>query len=853
MRRLAAALLLLLSLTAPAAAQVVTVRSGEHPGFSRLVLEIGRGTEWRLGREGQGYRLQVERPGWGYDIAGVFRLIPRSRLTALAAEADGLRLTVAPGVHAIAFETGTGALALDIRDGAAPAGSPFEAPLMAAGDAAPPRTTAASPYRPELPEDPRLALYWREVAGAGAPERREDHAAPAAATPAPASAREPETPAAHSPAPAAASSPANALPATALPATDPPVPGALSLPDPPDPRVAAAEADLMLQLSRAAAQGLIEVNVPRPDPHALPHGAAAAGRPPEPETADESPAAPAAAEGHGEPPSSAAAEGHAAAAEPAPAPPPLSIHAETSVDRAFPDLPAPVPRDEAGAACLDAAALDLPGWGDERPFSEQLAERRAALLGEFDQPDPAAAEELVKLYLYEGFGAEARVAMTAFGVEPARRGLYAELADIMDYGAARQPGPLAGMTGCDTPAALWAVLSASVIDPRKPLDRGAVQRAFSALPLHLRRLVGPGLAQRFLAIGAEPMARSIRDAIDRAPGDHGAALQMIEARLDLAQGHAAAAETTLVGMVAGNGPMTAEAALLYADSRLAAHLPVDAQMVETLGALAFEHRKAADGPALARAHILALASQGDFAGAFAALDRRAGAVGRPGLRPVAQALFGMLVENPDDAAFLTYAFARQDDFARADPPAELRLAMAGRLVAEGFGAEARRVLGPAGGETTPGRLVLAEAALVEGDPATALAWLAAVSGPEAAMLEGRAQDMAGDHAAAAAAFARAGAAAEARAQTWRGGDWERVRSEGSAAQREVLALEAGPSAAEAEPSLAGADALLADSRTARAAWAALLADPGSGEAGHAAADPAAKDAAAPDPVAEAPH
>ncbi|NBO21631.1 MAG: hypothetical protein EBU97_06855, partial [Rhodobacteraceae bacterium] len=41
----------------PDAAPVVTVVSGEHKGFSRLVLRLGGLRDWRLGRTAAGYEL----------------------------------------------------------------------------------------------------------------------------------------------------------------------------------------------------------------------------------------------------------------------------------------------------------------------------------------------------------------------------------------------------------------------------------------------------------------------------------------------------------------------------------------------------------------------------------------------------------------------------------------------------------------------------------------------------------------------------------------------------------------------------------------------------------------------------
>lgn len=799
--RLAALLLALFA--APATAETFRLRSGEHADFSRLVLDdFPAGASWTLGRSGAEYELRLAAPDAAFDVAGVYRLIPKTRL--LAVEDVGgsrLRLRVAASHHATAFVTPAGALVIDIRAGPAPAGSRFEQSL------APPAATGPEPqsagYRPAPRPPPRLELFWP---GGIAPKAGEAQA-PAVATP--------------------------------------------LAPSLPDPRVVQAEADLMMQLGRAAAQGLIEIDLPDPRALIVPP---AAPPPPDEAAAGPGPAAGAASEQAPPAPEASTAPAGLAAQDPAGH---LAIRAETSIDRAMADEIQISGVTSEGEACLPESAVDIAAWGDERAFSEQLADAQTALLGEFDQPDPAAVERLVKLYLYHGFGAEARASAAAFGLEGGNAEVLLTLAQILDDGHARQPGPLAGMTDCDTAAALWAVLADPRIAPGATVDHGAVLRSFSALPLHLRRALGPGLVERFIEAGAPDTARAIRDAILRAAGDHGPGMQMIDARLGLAQGDGAAAETALGAVVAEDGALGPEALILLIDNHLAEGRPVPPPLTETAAALAFEYQEAALGPALARAHVLGLASTGAFAAASEELAR-AGPVWAPeARRDLARELARMLTDWPEDAVFLARYLADRELFDRADPPVDLRLDVARRLLDSGFAAEARQALGPAR-TVAEGRMLAARAALIERDSGQALALLAGMVGAEAAALQAEALGMAGDHAAAAGAYRRAGLPERAAAEEWRAGNWEAVRGSGSAPQRAVLALDlpeagvggaaSGEGASGPEPagpettgpevlarfspgdpaSLAGGQALLEASRAARDAWSALLAAPGAG-------------------------
>jgi len=126
MKRLYYALILLWPVAAPA--QDVTIRSGDHAGFARLVLAIPEGAEWRLGRSLDGYDLQIDGVG-GYDTTEVFDRIDQSRIAALSADGAMLRVDLACDCHADAFLWRPDRLVLDVVDGAPPVDSPFEQAL----------------------------------------------------------------------------------------------------------------------------------------------------------------------------------------------------------------------------------------------------------------------------------------------------------------------------------------------------------------------------------------------------------------------------------------------------------------------------------------------------------------------------------------------------------------------------------------------------------------------------------------------------------------------------------------------------------------------------------------------------
>jgi hypothetical protein len=118
---------------AMANAEVISFRSGDHPGFARIVADIPVGATWQIGRVGQSYALQVE-TRHSFDTGSIFDRIQRNRLATVRQEADAGRLflDLACNCHVDAFLFQPDKLVIDIKDGPPPGSSPFETPLSEA-------------------------------------------------------------------------------------------------------------------------------------------------------------------------------------------------------------------------------------------------------------------------------------------------------------------------------------------------------------------------------------------------------------------------------------------------------------------------------------------------------------------------------------------------------------------------------------------------------------------------------------------------------------------------------------------------------------------------------------------------
>jgi len=779
-------------LSAPVFAQPVEIRSGEHPGFTRLVFQTATAEPWELGRGPDGYLLRFENQDLSFDFGGVFRLIPRRRLAGIRLPDPGLvALDVSDGVYADAFTLRPGVLVVDFRSGRPAADSPFETALALPDQAD--RTAEPSPAAPDVSEPPPTQPTER------------------------AQSLPPPKPAVSLPLDLGRNGP--------LPVIGPFLrePGPV---DVADPRVASVQSELMKQIGRAAAQGLLEPAidpVPTPKPAADAHPAdehrdASAHDASEPPATHDKPAD--------------ADPDHGAGAHPATPEEALvsvlgdqpHIRIETSIDRGL-ELEAEAEmRSKSGVKCLPDADFDFAAWGADRPAGELIAEKRAALLDIRDEAVPEGTRDLALAYLALGMGTEARAVISDIGLDDPRAPVWRELGAILDDGVARDSSVFDGQLTCPSRSALWAMLARPSIPPNTEFDRGAVLRGFSELPEHLRRHLGPILADRLLAAGFDSLAISIRDAARRVDAETPSSdLTLVDAKLDLAQGNPKEAQDHIDEVLTEGGLASADALALQLETELDSGRPPSLEDVALAEALAFERRETPMGKRLVGLAVRAHAVNGDFQTAFdmvvdQGLQDDADLVSEISLR---------LAKEGSDVDLVQQAFAgllTTPDLA-ARPKA--RLALADRLTRLGFAGRAEDLLAsmtPHGGAEE--RLVRARLSLAQNQPGQALQYLAGLEGEEADLVRAEAARQSDDLASAARYYGAVGDSEKQAAFAWQARDWETVEQTGTDLKRTyVQQLREAPAPAPetlSTPSLSGAQSVLEGSEAMRESLRRLL-------------------------------
>jgi hypothetical protein len=716
-----------------AQAQTIVTRSGEHDGFSRLVMRLPDGVQWTLDQSGRAASLKINSPAAVFDTSRVFHLIPRDRLQALSQNGAGqpLRLELGCDCEINSYLQRDGYLVLDIADGN---GAPVQAGLgsLSLGQPVEPAPTPPSPagYRFNLSQgaiaDARFALNLKSVvtpgsSGAAVSARQPAQTEPPAETtneiaagsarmvePDPVGSRGSAVLAAGLDAELGLNQPQTEEPevttdlasneAAAAPADLPEVNLLIDLEE--TSRAAtvnASESRLLQQIGRAANQGLVDI--------------ALADRP--------------------------ESEGGRAlellGRSDRPLNPLDNISVTSAIDRETGLVAERNPKDSTNDHCLPDRRLAIHGWGNDEPFADQLGPMRAALVREFDDINPASVRALAKLYLYFGFGAEARamMAMLPTGSVPSKnQAMLLAMADLLDGDGLGINHPFSGQQGCDGAAAFWAALADGSI--RKTANTDAIQQTFAKLPVHLRVNFGPQLSSLFAKAGNLHVAEAILRSVSRTGMEYVPEIHLAEAAIAELEGDTELVAEKLTEEVAERTESAPSALIDLINLSYKERKAISPDVPELTASYELESRENELGKRLRNAGVVSLALTGQFAQAFEELPQISKHDGPAARADVMEPLMTLLTERADDVTFLHYglAFARQSSAAEAAAVAEI---MARRLLDLGFAEQAQSLLQKLAlePENKERRLMMAETALALGKPHNALVELMGLEGSRA--------------------------------------------------------------------------------------------------------------------------
>lgn len=452
----------------------------------------------------------------------------------------------------------------------------------------------------------------------------------------------------------------------------------------------------------------------------------------------------------------------------------LNVTAQSSIDRDFLGTLMDQQNNLIAASCIKNSRIDVASWGNDLPFSAQISPLRGQLMGEFDKVNTDTAVELARKYLYFGFGAEALATLEFLPDDHPDRPLLSRLAQSVDVGYALS-GPLpAGQLDCPSSAALWAAMTYQTLPRGTTIDTDAILLAFSGLPVHLRGLTGPILAERFLQYGKPDVSNKLLRIIERNSDAQSANSDLVAADLQRSNGDIKKADETLQEVIGTNTAPSAEALVQMIDQRFRDQRAISYELAQLAGAYAFEAQDQEIGPVLDQAYVRALAASGAFDQAFA----KFGVVAKRLSDVQAAELFSdtmqRLSTQSDDMTFLRLALPnlktapdKLDVMAVHD--------VASRLLILGFAEQADSILDqslPPGHFADRDRKILrAKTSLALSSPRRAIVELLGLDGPDVTGILADARDMVGEHNAAQYLYAAADDPQAAQRQAWLASDW----------------------------------------------------------------------------------
>ncbi|WP_170459717.1 hypothetical protein [Ruegeria arenilitoris] len=373
-------------------------------------------------------------------------------------------------------------------------------------------------------------------------------------------------------------------------------------------------------------------------------------------------------------------------------------------------------------ACISDAELGFDTWSDGRPFAHQVAELRAGLFLEFDRVDGSIALKLAKLLAHWGFGSEAiQVLQLMEDASPEQEWVRA-VAQIIDDQPVSEPNKLRGLQRCDGAVAMWAAMADGQLQDDAQQER--MEQAYLRLPEHLRRILGPRLAEIFVNSGQLEAARRVLRSVDRVQTLQHPEVTLAQATVAAAEGDADTRDI-LLNDVIDNPSSDLEAPLALArlvEKKWAEGGAVSRRQIDLISGYAIELRNSELGPVMARGHALALALGSEFSAAFNILDAHRRDETWSDTR---NRILHLAAERADDLTFLLYSSTLKP-YELESNSTETSLLLAKRFADLGFAKQARD-LTDAGSDGTRRRdraILRARAALLENRPDLALRELA---------------------------------------------------------------------------------------------------------------------------------
>lgn len=426
--------------------------------------------------------------------------------------------------------------------------------------------------------------------------------------------------------------------------------------------------------------------------------------------------------------------------------------------------------------CPDDLLFDLGVFDERRKPVEQIIELRSGIIGEFDAPNSEAAADLARLYIALGFANEADVVINEFLPADERSALLQEMARVVGGKRAITGGLLDKFATCPGAVSLWRTAAFSRDESQPVQTPEAVVDELAGVSLPLRRQLAPRLVESFLARDQLEAARSAFAILDRAPGFHGHEHEFQRAMLRSADGDHIGAEALLLSLFKTEQPISPRAGVKLLYSLVERGVPVPAPLIEDIEAQAMLYRDHEIGVQLRIVEVLAKSKTGRLDDALDVIRKEM--TRAPDFRDdyidAADVILADVGENPlPPGEFAKTIFAHMP-LVKADGIAdETREVLAEAMLASGLPNAALDLMANDQDSGNGQRDLAAEALLIADRPDQVLEIVPETETGPTALLRAAALTKLGNHGDA-YGVARGAESEDVGTYAWRAGDWTAV-------------------------------------------------------------------------------
>ncbi|MFK7881561.1 hypothetical protein [Roseobacter sp.] len=458
----------------------------------------------------------------------------------------------------------------------------------------------------------------------------------------------------------------------------------------------------------------------------------------------------------------------------------------------------PIERDSldlmsSGGVCPDSTAVQVTNWGDDRPFHEQVSSVRESLFSEVGRLNEIKALELARLYVFFGFGAEAKQVLRLSETLTKSNPELMDLASIVDFGFAKNPRSVHRYADCDSELSLWAIMAARTVSRDQVVNEDAALRTLIKLPLHLRDQIAPALSKRFTELGKTEAASIALRRVNLSKSEGANDANLARAKIEQRKGNIDAADKLLSDITQSNSKESPEALVAFVENRVNDLSPVPADISLLIESYAFEFEDSPIGTQLTRAHVLAAALSGQFAKAIKSLQNSVLYQDATISAELQSYIFSALAKDANDEDFLEVFFSHYP-ISDSDLTEQSVLSVAKRLNEMGFSSLAQKTLSvlPSDLRSKEHDILVAEISLDLEKPRDALQVLEDETGKAVDELRARSFLDLGQNGRAVELFQSSGAPETASRAAWLSDDWVDLTSQNSPVFGDIRSLAEEP-------------------------------------------------------------